>query len=155
GLMQVTTKSGTNQYRGTLWEFFRNDALDSRNFFAAVPQPFRENIFGAAVGGPIKKNKLFFFATYEGTRNMKTPLGGSGRGLVPEFFQTLPTPAQRRGDFAGKFNADGRLRQIYDPYSTRIAADGTVTRDPFSGNIIPQTRLSPIALKVLEKVPQP
>jgi len=154
GLVLMTTKSGTNEYHGAAWEFLRNQALDARNWFAAQKAPFRENIFGGAIGGPIKRNKLFFFATYEGTKNKISNLTGAGRGLTAEFFQTLPTAAQRQGDFSGKFNLNGTLRQIYDPLSTRMV-NGQVVRDPFIGNLIPQNRISPIALKVLTKVPAP
>ena len=154
GLVLMTTKSGTNEYHGAVWEFLRNQALDARNWFAAQKAPFRENIFGGSVGGPVKHNKLFFFATYEGTRNKISNLTGAGRGLTAEFFQTLPTLSQRQGDFSGKFNLNGSLRQIYDPLSTRMVG-GQVVRDAFPGNIIPANRISPIALKVLQKTPAP
>lgn len=154
GLVLMTTKSGTNQYHGSAWEFLRNQKLDARNWFAAQKAPFRENIFGGAIGGPIKHNKLFFFGTYEGTRNKVSNLTGAGRGLTAEFFQTLPTMAQRQGNFSGKLNLDGTLRQIYDPLSTRMV-NGQVARDAFAGNLIPADRISPIALKVLQKTPSP
>lgn len=154
GLVLMTTKSGTNEYHGALWEFHRNQALDARNWFAPQKAPFREHIYGGAIGGPIRRNKVFFFGTYEGTRNKISNLTGAGRGLTAEFFQTLPTVEQRNGDFSGKFNRDGTLRQIFDPMSTRVV-DGRIIRDAFAGNIIPANRISPIAQRVLSKTPMP
>lgn len=155
GLMLMTTKSGGNEVHGTLWEFHRQKALDARNTFAAEKVPFREHTFGAAVGGPIKKNKLHYFGSFEGTKNKITSLVGSGRGLTAEFFQTLPTIAQRNGDFSGLRNANGTLRVIYDPLSTRVNPDGTITRTPFPGNIIPQDRISPLARRISAFLPPP
>jgi hypothetical protein len=65
----IITRSGTNQVHGTLWEFFRNDALDANNYFAITKEPLKQNQFGATVGGPIKKDKTFIFGFYEGFRN--------------------------------------------------------------------------------------
>ena len=155
GLMLMTTKSGTNDIHGTVWEFHRQKALDARNTFAAEKVPFREHTYGVAIGGPIIKNKLHYFGSYEGTKNKITSLTGSGRGLTAEFFQTLPTAAQLNGDFSGLLNNNGTLRTIYDPRTTRTLADGTVTRDPFPGNIIPQDRLSPIAKRIAAYLPAP
>src|SRR5690349_8331149 len=87
----VITKSGTNNIHGALYEFFRNDALDARNFFAATTEPLHQNQFGATLGGPIRKNKDFFFAFYEGQRDSQ----GETRTTI------VPTPQQRNGDFSG------------------------------------------------------
>jgi hypothetical protein len=155
GLVLATTKSGTNQFHGAGWDFLRNQDLDARNFFADSKPLDQENIFGGAVGGPIIKNKLFFFADYEGTRNTIGTLTGNGRGLTAQFFETLPTDLQRQGNFSQTYNADGTLQTIYDPMSTVVGSSGTVTRTPFPGNIIPSSRISPIALSVLNYEPQP
>ena len=64
----MTTRSGTNDFHGAAYEFFRNNAMDARSFFAAEKAPLRYNIFGGSIGGPIKKNKSFFFFNYEGAR---------------------------------------------------------------------------------------
>jgi len=155
GLMLLTTKSGGNDIHGTIWEFHRQRALDARNTFAAEKVPFREHTFGVAVGGPIKKNKLHYFGSFEGTKNKITSLVGSGRGLTADFFQTLPTVAQRNGDFSGLRNGNGTLKVIYDPLSTVVSPNGTITRTAFPGNIIPQNRISDIAKKMTALIPLP
>jgi len=131
-VVNVVTKSGGNAWHGSAWEFNRDDALQARNFFAPASQPkpkLKQNQFGAALGGPIARNRLFAFGYYEGYRNQ----AGTTTVLV------VPTEAQRRGDFSG----------------------GPVIRDPrtglpFPGNVIPSSRLDPIALKLLSDfVPLP
>ncbi len=133
--ISAATKSGTNQIHGTLYEFFRNSAMDARNFFNGpkVP-PLRQNQFGGTVGGPVIRDKTFFFATAEGLRER--------RALTQTF--SLPTAAVRGGDFTG-------LGTIYDPYSTNPNG----TRVPFVDNKIPVTRLDPVAQAFLNKVPLP
>jgi hypothetical protein len=156
GLMLVTTKSGTNDFHGSAWLFHREKYFDARNFFATEKDPFHENLYGFAIGGPIKKNKLFFFATYERTKNITPSIQ----------IQTVPTALQRKGDFSQTFNADGSLSQLYDPYSIRAnpaydpskpvsAGNSPMMRDPFPGNVIPANRLSPIASAMLSHVPAP
>ena len=121
-VINVVTKSGTNQLHGTLWEFLRNDTLDARNFFLTPTQtiaPLRRNQFGAAVGGPIIKNKMFLFGNYDGSRIRQ---GVFRTGVVP-------TAAQLGGNFTGY----GKV--IRDPQTTL----------PFPDNIIPTQRLDPIS----------
>ncbi|HTP36718.1 MAG TPA: TonB-dependent receptor [Candidatus Acidoferrales bacterium] len=127
GVLNGTTKSGTNEYHGVLFEFLRNDKLDSRNFFALQRDVLKRNQFGGAIGGPLRipkvyngRNRTFFFLNYEGMRQRA--------GTV--FNSIVPTPAQKAGDFS----APG-LNPIYDP--TNAA--------PFPGNRIPTARLSPQA----------
>jgi len=144
GLLLLTTKSGTNDFHGSAWEFHREKLFDARNFFAKQKEPFHENIYGVAVGGPIKKNKLFFFGTFEGTHNIEPATT----------FETVPTAAERQGDFSQKRNLDGSLRTIYNPYSTQIV-NGQPVRQPFAGNVVPTSMLNPIALKVLSHTPMP
>src|ERR1700757_4783388 len=86
----IITRSGTNQLHGTLWEFLRNDAVDANNYFAQTKEPLKQNQFGAAAGAPIKKDKTFIFAFYEGFRNRQ---GVSGQ-------TTVPSLKQRTGDFS-------------------------------------------------------
>ena len=124
----ATTKSGTNAVHGTLFEFLRNDKLDSRNFFGATRDLLKRNQFGVSVGGPVflprvynGKNRTFFFFNYEGTRERQ--------GNVMS--RTSPTAAMLTGDFSAISNT------IYDPATT---ANGT--RQPFAGNLIPKGRLS-------------
>src|ERR1700674_624724 len=86
----IITKSGTNRIHGALWEFLRNDAFDTKNYFAKTVEPLKQNQFGATIGGPIRKDKTFFFAFYEGYRNRQGETGGS----------TVPSLKQRNGDFS-------------------------------------------------------
>ncbi len=86
----IITRSGTNQFHGALWEFFRNDALDAKSFFAEKPEPLKRNQFGGTFGGPVRKDKTFFFGYYEGLRNRQ------GETLRP----TVPSLKERQGDFS-------------------------------------------------------
>jgi len=124
GIINVVSKSGTNEYHGSAWEFLRNDALDARNTFLTSKTPFRQNQYGAAGGGPIIKNKTFFFAGWQGFKYRRTAEG----------LYRVPTEANLRGDFSDD------PRQIYNPFTTRAdpANAGKFIRDPFPGNIIPQ-----------------
>lgn len=145
GLIIMTTKSGTNEFHGSVWEYHRQRVLTARNFFAAEREPFREHLFGTTVGGPIAKDKIHFFFGFESKHNWENSVA----------FQTLPTAAQQAGDFSGKFNSDGSLRTIYDPFSSVVAPDGSVTRTALPGNIIPQNRLNPIARQIMDFIPDP
>ncbi len=137
GHVAVLTKSGSNTFTGTAFEFLRNDALDARNAFASkstpVP-PFKQNQFGFSAGGPGVKRRLFFFANYEGSRTRETITK----------LATVPTAAMRAGDFSG-------LRTIYDP----LSASASGGRTPFAGNVIPSGRISNAARLLLETVPLP
>jgi hypothetical protein len=171
-VINVATKSGTNEYRATLWEFLRNDALNTRNFFAPAGSKkpvLRYNQFGVAGGGPIRlpkavfgplayegRDRTFFFANYEGRRI---------RGQTV-FNTTVPTAAMRRGDFSAflgpvigtdALGRDVRQGQIYDP-TTERTVNGQVVRDPVAGNVFtPQllARLDPAAVKLLQFFPDP
>ena len=144
GLIITTTKSGTNRFRGSAFEYFRNDALDARNFFAADRPPLRYNLFGATLGGPIVKNRTHFFAGYEGTRR--------STGLVDTF--TVPTLEQRSGDFSQTTNNAGAMIRVFDPATNR-RVNGRNVRDQFPGNVIPQNRLDPVGLKLMDFYPLP
>ena len=141
--VNVITKSGSNNWHGSAYEFLRNDKLDARNYFAPLnfPKPaYRQNQFGGTVGGKIIENKLFFFTNYEGYRRVqeRTQVG------------TVPTLAMRRGDFSD-------VRDIFDPATTR-SAPGTpsgFTRDAFPGRMIPQNRWDPIAARLMQAYPAP
>ena len=91
GIVNVVTKSGSNNFHGNVFEFLRNTSLDSRNFFASERAAFRQNQFGGTLGGPVKKDKVFFFGDYQGTRTTQ----GVDTGLI-----SVPTLAQRNGDFS-------------------------------------------------------
>ena len=132
GIVNVVTKSGSNSLHGEAFEFLRNNALDARNFFEAQshPGPYRRNQFGGALGGPILRNRLFFFANYEGFRQVQdNPQGGFA-----------PSEAMFNGDFSALSAV------IYDPSSVNSA---TGQRQPFPGNVIPSYRINPVAQKLL------
>ncbi|MEO7143483.1 MAG: carboxypeptidase regulatory-like domain-containing protein, partial [Bryobacteraceae bacterium] len=125
GVVNVVTKSGTNQFHGSAWEFLRNDAFDARNFFRPTVTPLRQNMYGGAIGGPVIHNKTFFFLGYQGYRQA-SPANSLYR---------VPTAANLTGDFSDW------PQQIYDPLSTTVNSAGQLTRTPFVGNRIPASRL--------------
>lgn len=131
GIENYVFKSGTNAFHGDAYEFLRNTALDSRGFFAAKTPLEIQNEFGGSLGGPILKNRLFFFANYDGYRLRS--------GAVPSFY-SLPTEAERNGDFSAV------PTPIYDPTTTVCNSTGTsCTRQAFAGNIIPQGEISSVS----------
>ncbi len=145
GVVNLTTKSGSNALRGTLFEFLRHEALNARNFFASSnadkPQ-FRRNQFGGVLGGPIRPDRTFFFLDYQGQRQT------IGRTVI----STVPTVLQRQGIFTEAIA--GRVPAIYDPATTAPVAGGA-TRTAFPGNTIPLQRLDPVARTLLEHYPLP
>jgi hypothetical protein len=150
GVIIETTKSGTNRFHGTAYEFLRNDAMDAPGYFAPITNgskvipKLRYNVFGGNIGGPIRRNKTFFFFGYEGQRQRT----GSTTTL------TVPTLLQRGGDFSQTYNAQGRVIPIYDPNTTQTV-NGQLVRSVFAGNVIPSARLDPVALKLLNYYPLP
>lgn len=138
-VVNVTTKSGTNELHGAAFEFLRNEAPDALNYFAGgqPKTPFRRNQFGGAMGGPILKNKLFFFADYQGTKVFTSQ----------PFTTSAPTPKMLTGDFSelyvpGTFDDAGNTYgQLYDPATRVFDNNGNViSAQPFPGNVIPQSR---------------
>jgi hypothetical protein len=127
-VVNIVTRSGTNQLHGTMFEFLRNGALNARNFFAATSDKLKRNQFGGSIGGPIKKDKLFFFGTYQGTQTRNISTGNTTFVL---------TQAQRNGDFSSV------QRQLIDP----------LTKQPFPGNQIPAARIDPVTAKLLPLIP--
>ena len=163
GVVNVNLKSGTNELHGVLFEILQNDKLNANrweNNKAGKPRgPFKQNQYGAAAGAPIIKNRLFIFGDYQGTRISSS--GGSIQNLGYGGFWTVPTPAMVKGDFSSLLgpqvgtDALGRpilQGQIYDPKSTRTV-NGQLVRDPFVGNIIPQSFWDPAAAKILSLYP--
>jgi hypothetical protein len=150
GVILETTKSGGNKFHGSAYEYVRNDKFDAPGFFAPVQNgekviaPLRYNVFGATLGGPIRHNKTFFFADYEGQRRRT----GSVSTL------TVPTDAQRGGNFSQTLTAKGQLIPIYDP-NTTTTSGSTTTRTQFPGNIIPSSRIDPVAAKLMPFYPLP
>src|SRR3954447_7512060 len=133
GTMSVSTKSGTNEIHGTGYYFGRNPKFNALvNPTTRTPNFVRNHIWGGTVGGPVKKNKVFTFFTYEGWRT-KEP-----RDTV----RTMPTDLERTGDFSKSLNRAGGLRTIFDPVTTVLnVTTNTATRTPFPNNIIPQNRI--------------
>lgn len=134
-VINVITRSGGNEFHGSAFEFLRNNALDARQFFDARKPQFQQNQFGGALGGPIIKNKTFFFGDYQGLR-----IHSASTSLISE-----PTAAMRSGDFSGVAN-------IYDP-TTYDAVTGK--RAQFAGNAVPANRIDPIAKNLLAILPLP
>ncbi|MEO8128703.1 MAG: TonB-dependent receptor, partial [Bryobacteraceae bacterium] len=157
-VMSSITKSGTNTVHGSLFEFFRNDKLNAGNYFTHTRPIIRRNQYGGTVGGPIIKNKTFFFFDIQYTKQ---------RGTSAFTNLSVPTPDFKRGDFSSILGAQvgtdvlGRQvfrNQIFDPATARtVTANGqsVVVRDPFPGNIIPTRVLSPAALKIQQLFPNP
>src|SRR5437870_1527248 len=127
-IVNVVTKSGTNQLHGSAFEFLRNGDMNARNFFARTHDFLKRNQFGGSLGGPIKKDRLFFFGTYQGTTLRNVSLGNSA---------TVLTDPQRQGNFSGL------TRQLVDP----------ATGQAIPGNILPASRIDPVATKLFQYVP--
>lgn len=129
GVVNIVTRSGTNQIHGSAFEFLRNGKLNARNFFAPTQDTLKRNQFGFSAGGPILKDKLFFFGTYQGTR-ISTAASGN--------ITFVPTAAERAGDFSG-------TKQLIDP----------VSKQPFPGNQIPPSRIDAVSKYFLNSIPLP
>src|SRR5262249_43764189 len=166
--VNVAVKSGTNEFRGAAWGFLRNKVLDARNFFAPRRDDLRRNQFGAVVGGPIIKNRAFFFVSYEGIR----------QAVSSPTFATVPLNPWRTGDLSSALggpagtDALGRAvlaNQVFDPLTSRSVTGGQrdpvtgltavssgVVREAFAGNIIPQSRINPASSLMLSRfIPSP
>ncbi len=158
GVINMSTKSGSNDIHGTAWEYLRNKVLNANDFFnnkAGIGTPaFTQNQFGFNVGGPVYipkvydgRNKTFFFVDYEGFRLRQ---GQS-------FTETVPTAAERTGNFSNLRDASGNLIPIYDPTSTIANPNqpGQYIRTPYPGNVIPASLLNSSALKMQNLYPLP
>jgi hypothetical protein len=138
----IITRSGTNHFHGTLWEFLRNDALDANNYFAQTKEPLKQNQFGAAAGGPIKKDKTFIFGFFEGFRNRQ------GKTALT----TVPSVKQRTGDFselcpegfAGGF-CTNPAHQLFNVFANA----------PYPNNVVPQVQFNTISKNLLSFFPTP
>ncbi len=140
GSENYVLKSGTNELHGSLYHYFRNTLLDARGFFAPRRSAQHQNEFGFTIGGPVKKNRIFFFGAYDGYRF---------RRETDFRFVSVPTLKQRAGDFSELPVA------IYDPLTTNCPGGRNCTRQPFPGNLIPANRLSPISKFFQEPMPNP
>jgi hypothetical protein len=151
GVMTFVSKSGTNEFHGSAYEFLRNNDFDANDWFsnrAGKPrQIYKQSDFGATVGGPVLipkiyngKNKTFFFFSYEGFRN---------RTGASNATQTVPTAEMYTGDFSNWVDSSGKQIPVYDPTTQTVSGSGAVTRTPFPGNKIPQNLFSPTAQKAI------
>lgn len=146
GAILATTKSGTNQLHGSLFEYLRNQKMDAPNFFSPVvgtekqKPPLRYNVFGGSAAGPIRHDKTFYFVSYEGARRRD----GSVRTL------TVPSLLERAGDFSQTYNSRRQLYVVYDPFTGTGSA-----RQPFPGNKIPSARFDPVGAKVASYFVEP
>jgi hypothetical protein len=143
-VVNTTLKNGSNQFHGVFFEFLRNNVFDANNYFtnlAGLPRPpFHQNQFGATLGGPILKKKLFFFVDYQGTRQ-STRSGNS--------ISSLPPAAFRTGDFSSS------PIKVYNPTTRHIGPNGTVVASPFPNNRIPTSMLNQTALAIVNMIPMP
>ena len=139
GFMNATTKSGTNEFHGSGYWFLRNDALNARGWDARSKTKLRRNVPGATIGGPVVKNKAFFFYNYDITMQNLENLRVRSVGL----------PAWKTGDLSTMLQSNGKLRRVYDPL-TSTSRGGEMQ---FENNVIPRARLDPVAQNVLSFVP--
>jgi hypothetical protein len=148
-VVNMVTRSGTNNFNGTGYYFLRHSDFNANDWFsnrAGRTTPYyRRDQVGGVLGGPLVRNKTFFFVLYEYTE-AKTPLTST---------RTVPTLLQRQGDFSQTKNASGQVMTIYNPFDTFVNAQGNIERRPFPGNVIPSSMLDPIALKGLAYFPLP
>jgi len=147
GVITFSSRSGTNAFHGTVYEFLRNEALDARKFFESKRSVYKQSDFGVAGGGPIVlpklyngRNRTFFFLTYEGFRNRV--------GANSTFFH-VPTPEMYDGNFTNWVDRNNRQLPIYDPATTKANPAGGFIRDPFPNNQIPKNRFSAFSQKLI------
>ncbi len=146
-VVNMVTRSGTNGFHGTGYYFMRDAALNANDWFSnragrAIPA-FRRDQYGGVIGGPVIKNKTFFFGAYEYTAQ-ESPTSQQA---------SMPTAQQLAGDFSQTFNPSGALMQIHDPYNTMTNAAGNLQRLPLAGNLIPASRMNAVAVKALSYLP--
>jgi hypothetical protein len=152
GVINIITKSGGNDWHGSVFEYVQNTLLNANTFNSnrlGVPrQSSHINTFGGDLGGPIIHDHLFFAFAYENIRQV----------APSPFVASVPTATQRTGDFSTTYYGMGStdtplVQTIYNPFSTHVLPDGTLARDPFAGNKIPAAVMNPVAVKVLSLVP--
>jgi Carboxypeptidase regulatory-like domain/TonB dependent receptor-like, beta-barrel len=146
GVVNLATRSGSNEFHGSVYEFFRNESLNARNYFAPVGQrkpEFRRNQYGATLGGPIVKNRTFFFVDYQGAKQAIGTVRTS----------TVPTLLERQGNFTELYGSTTPV--LYDP-ATTVQNGSKFTRSSFAPtNVIPVDRIDPAALAALNHYPLP
>src|ERR1700678_792217 len=146
GQINVVTKSGANAFHGDLFEFLRNTNLDARNYFSPTRGAFDQNQFGGTIGGPIRKNQVFFFADYQGTRLTQ----GIDTGEIP-----VPSLAERAGDFGGFSGQVGDLSNLLSKELGYTVSPNQPLNAVFPGGVIPQQIWSAPAQHLLQYIPAP
>src|SRR5579884_2904319 len=149
GVMNAVTKSGTNQFHGDLFDYLRNGDFNARNYFATARDSLKRNQYGGTIGGPIVRDKLFFFAGYQGTPTRTNP---------PQTISYVPTPAVISGDFSQILSAsctsNHKNVQIADPRTPyKDPTTGKTVAMPFAGNQIPVSKFDPASVKLLQYLP--
>src|SRR6185312_12432244 len=141
GAVNIVTKSGSNQWHGDLFDYLRNGDVNARNYFGTTHDSLKRNQFGGTVGGRIIKDKLFFFAGYQGTRNRQNP---------PSTTSFVPTPAALAGDFSTLDSAtclsSHKARTLLNPFAS-------APNTPFANNQIPTSYFNPASLKLMSYIP--
>jgi len=148
-VVNMVTRSGTNNFHGTGYYFVRDEMLNANDWFSnragrAIPE-FHRDQYGGVFGGPVIKNKTFFFTAYEYTKQ-QSPTSAT---------VSVPTTLQRDGNFSQTFNASGQLMTVYNPFDTFTNASNAVERRPFAGNLVPRSMFDPISQKALSYLPAP
>ena len=138
GIQNYQVKEGTNHFHGDLYEFLRNNSVDSRGFFSNKVPIEKQNEFGVSLGGPIRKDRVFFFANYDGYRHRTAP--------APSFY-SLPTAAEQEGNFSAL------PYSIYDPSTTTCSPTGACTNQAYLGNIISPGQISKISQALQAELP--
>jgi hypothetical protein len=146
GVVNLTTRSGSNSFHGTAFEFLRHEALNARHYFSPPPAArprFRRNQFGGVAGGPLQRDRTFFFVDYQGQQ----------QDIDRTVISTVPTLLQRQGVFTEAIS--DRVPLIFDPGTTVPDGNGGFVRTPFSNSTIPLDRMDPAAVALLNRYPQP
>jgi hypothetical protein len=150
GVVNMISKSGTNYFHGGVYEFLQNAAINANGFFpnreGREKAPFVLNLYGGTLGGPVIRNRTFFFANWEQFQEH----------TQPRVFRTVPTLQQRLGDFSGTRTSSGEIVRIFDPLTTRVdAASGRRVREAFPGNLMPKSRINAVAVSAVAYYPNP
>jgi hypothetical protein len=140
----IITRSGTNGFHGAFWEFLRNDAFDATNYFAATTEPLKQNQFGGTIGGPVRKDKTFFFGYYEGFRNRQGETDSS----------TVPSVAERQGDFSA-LCPEGFTGGFCNNPNHQLINVFPKPPQPYANNQLPASSINPLSLGLLDLFPLP
>lgn len=149
GVINMVSKGGTNEWHASAFEFLRNRVLNANSFFnnyaGTQRPPFIFNQYGATAGGPLRRDRTFFFFNWEKV----------AQRTLDQAFRTVPAEEQRRGDFSQTLDTSGRLVTIYDPLTSRADPNrpGNHTRSAFAGNVIPTNRINAVARAVTSYYP--